>query len=247
MDIQVSQTPLRAVSLVSVSRFTSGLSFGAAQPWEAQHIYTKKRHAASFLFTDDKFTYGFTNSQYGDANNSSRPGNALTSVAFTSNSGNTTLRLVADNSTTSSVASIVGTNCSSLIAGSQIVVAVGSSSNSSNISFTTLPEQAVQYYRASSIVLTLDGYNDTDAVQASLSTHVPIPNWVNQTMLQCVNQTIGAAAPLIDAGTSTATGLSLPNSAMSTTSISLEFGLQTGGMGLVCLTWIIGYMLSRVL
>ena len=142
-------------------------------------------------------------------------------VPFTSASGNTTLRLVADNTTTTSLASIVGANCSSLLSGNQSITAVASSSNSTS---SPEPEQAVQYYRASSIVLTLDGYNDTDALQANSSSHVPIPSWVNQTMLQCVNQTIGAAAPLISASSPSAP-------------ISL-------GMSLVCLIWLIRYMFT---
>lgn len=148
-------------------------------------------------------------------------------VPFTSASGNTTLRLVSDNSTTTALASIIGANCSTLISGNQSVVAVPSNSNSSNSTSGPLPEQAVQYYRASSIVLTLDGYNDTDALQANSSSHVPIPSWVNQTLLQCVNQTIGAAAPLIDASSS-----------------SRNISLGAGNTGLVCLVWLLGYLLS---
>ena len=72
-----------------------------------------------------------------------------------------------------------------------------------NTSDTSMPqpEQAVQYYRASSITLTLDGYNDTTALNASAGvndTHTPLPDWVDNGLLDCVNQTIGQAAPLID-------------------------------------------------
>lgn len=224
---------LRAVSLALVSRSSFGLWSGAAQPLAARNTYTTERYADKFSSTITKFTNEIANKQYGDASNSSRPGGVLATVPFTSNSGNTTLRLVADNSTMTSLASIIGANCSSLISGNQSVVAFDSGSNSSNSSSSPLPEQAIQYYRASSIVLTLDGYNDTDALQANSSTNVPIPSWVNQTMLQCVNQTIGAAAPLID------------SSAASSIPVSFDFGLRVGNGGLVCLAWMIGYLLRN--
>lgn len=70
------------------------------------------------------------------------------------------------------------------------------------------PEQAIQYYRASSVVLTLDGYNDTTALNASAGPddpHTPLPTWVNSSMLDCLNQTIGAAVPLVDASTAVST------------------------------------------
>lgn len=63
------------------------------------------------------------------------------------------------------------------------------------------PEQAVQYYRASSIVLTLDGYNDSTALNASAGvndTQTPLPSWVDTNLLDCLNQTISQAAPLVD-------------------------------------------------
>ena len=153
--------------------------------------------------------------QYGNASNSSRPGRILMIVPFTCSSGNTTLRIVPDNSTATALAFIIGNNCSSLTI--EGIAPVASSSNSSDNNPSPLPEQTIQYYRASSIVLTLDGYNDTDASQADPASHVPIPSWVNQTMLKCVNETIDAGAPLINAST-----------------LSASFSFE---MCLVCLIW----------
>lgn len=65
-----------------------------------------------------------------------------------------------------------------------------------------LPEQVVQYYRASSVALLLDGYNNTDALlpQGQDSGEaVPLPAWVDRTLLDCLNTTIGDAAPLFSA------------------------------------------------
>ena len=53
-------------------------------------------------------------------------------------------------------------------------------------------------------MLTLDGYNNTVALNGSATlndTDTPLPSWLNSGMLDCVNQTIGAAALLVDADT----------------------------------------------
>lgn len=70
--------------------------------------------------------------------------------------------------------------------------------------FKIRPEQAIQYYRASSVVLTLDAYNDTALFISNASSspedgdadHAPLPKWVDRYLLDCVNQTIGLAVPL---------------------------------------------------
>jgi hypothetical protein len=77
-----------------------------------------------------------------------------------------------------------------------------------NSSTTPLPEQALQYYRASSVVLTLDGYNDTAALNGTQSLNasglaVPFPSDTDTTLLTCLNATIGRAVPLVDAGSRT--------------------------------------------
>ncbi|KAF9230879.1 hypothetical protein BU15DRAFT_91031 [Melanogaster broomeanus] len=61
------------------------------------------------------------------------------------------------------------------------------------------PEQAIQYYRSSSIVLTLDGYNNSATLDSNLNaTDSPLPSAIDLKLLDCLNQTIAAAAPLID-------------------------------------------------
>ena len=49
------------------------------------------------------------------------------------------------------------------------------------------------------VALTLDGYNDTSALSdnANTTAPVPIPAWVDTTLLDCLNDTIGEAVPLI--------------------------------------------------
>ncbi|KAI0041888.1 hypothetical protein FA95DRAFT_638769, partial [Auriscalpium vulgare] len=63
-----------------------------------------------------------------------------------------------------------------------------------------LPEQAVQYYRANSVVLLLGGYNNTAALQYvdnMTQIPVPLPPTVDHTLLDCINSTIGEHVPLV--------------------------------------------------
>lgn len=119
-------------------------------------------------------------------------------ATFASNSTNTTFHLIADNSTTTSLVSSITTNCTSFLA-------TNASSNftpqlfNPNATNSPKPEQVVQYYRASSVSLTLDGYNDTAALSDNANgTDTPLPSGIDTNLLDCLNQTIGLAAPLID-------------------------------------------------
>lgn len=63
------------------------------------------------------------------------------------------------------------------------------------------PESAIQYYRASSVVLTVDGYNDTSASSTNPSLpDIPLPTTIDSHLLECLNSTIGLAVPLVDSG-----------------------------------------------
>jgi hypothetical protein len=69
------------------------------------------------------------------------------------------------------------------------------------------PEQVVQWYRASSFALSLDGYNNTAALPANAPASntsaapsmpdTPLPAAVSGTFLACLNSTIAAAVPLV--------------------------------------------------
>ncbi|RDB27004.1 hypothetical protein Hypma_005072 [Hypsizygus marmoreus] len=135
------------------------------------------------------------NSEYGRPNNSSRPGGPMVTAAFISSSQNTTFRVLADNATVTELITDIKSNCSS---------SLNSSSSSSpstyedSLSALPQPEQAIQYYRASSVALTLDGYNNTGALGPEGTPDTPIPTNIDQNLLDCLNQTIGEAVPLID-------------------------------------------------
>ena len=143
----------------------------------------------------------------------------MTTAAFISNSTNaTTFRILADNVTVVDLISDIQANCSSNLS--------GSSSNTPspyNDSLTALPqpEQTIQYYRASSVALTLDGYNNTGALGPDGTPDTLLPTNIDTSLLDCLNQTIGAAVPLIDSSG----GWTTPNT--------------TGLVGLMWLVWLL--------
>ena len=125
-------------------------------------------------------------------------------ATFTSPTSNSTFHLLADNSTVVSLIGSVSANCT--LGANSSTTPVVYNSNSTDPS-QPRPEQVIQYYRASSVALTLDGYNDTSALaENQTAPDVPLPSWVDQTTLNCLNQTIGQAVPLIN-GAFTSTGV----------------------------------------
>ena len=55
----------------------------------------------------------------------------------------------------------------------------------------------MQYYRASTVVLALAGYNDTAMLSGSdAQAHTPLPAGVDRALLDCLNYTIGESAPM---------------------------------------------------
>lgn len=109
---------------------------------------------------------------------------------------NTTFHILADNSTTTALISSIDANCSSFLSSSSSSAAFNYNASSSS---APQPEQAVQYYRASSVVLTLDGYNDTSVfTNDSTIPATPLPTTIDTSLLNCLNFTIGESVPLVD-------------------------------------------------
>ncbi|KAG5640995.1 hypothetical protein DXG03_006437 [Asterophora parasitica] len=133
--------------------------------------------------------------------NTSRPGGAMAAAAFQSSSTSSIFRVLADNETVSTLIGDIRSNCSSSLDSSL------SSTSPSPYGGYPLPEQVVQYYRASSIALTLDGYNDSAVFAPDGTPDTPLPSGVDTKLMDCMNQTIGLAAPLVDGGV----GLTVPN------------------------------------
>jgi len=62
------------------------------------------------------------------------------------------------------------------------------------------PEQTIQYYRASSVALTLDHYNNTAVFLPEGTPAIPLPKDLDTALLACLNDTIGGAVPLVEDG-----------------------------------------------
>lgn len=114
-----------------------------------------------------------------------------------------TYRILGDSSSVLSVLIALIANCSVANSSSSI------SAYTPSPSTWPLPEQIIQYYRASSFSLSLDGYNNTAALPSNmpasnssapipLDQDTPLPSGLNTTFLTCVNTTIGASVPLMD-------------------------------------------------
>ncbi|KAJ1305986.1 hypothetical protein OPQ81_010701 [Rhizoctonia solani] len=161
--------------------------------------------------------YGYR--EYGPANNDSRPGGPMQQALVRStgwppegNGGNATINnatasyyIVGDADSVSAVMEALVAQCS-------VVNATGTLVNDNNS--TVHVEQAVQYYRASSFMLALTSYNNsanlpsnapTDNNTAALppSADAPLPTGTNTTFLNCLNETIGASVPIMDAAPGT--------------------------------------------
>ncbi|KAG6377300.1 hypothetical protein JVT61DRAFT_15088 [Boletus reticuloceps] len=135
-------------------------------------------------------------SEYGDWYNTSRVGGRMAEATFASNSTNTTFHVLSDNSTVSSLISSIDANCSSSLSSSS---STSPQPYNASVPGTPSPSQAIQYYRASSIVLTLDGYNNSATSSSDPNvTDSSLPSGIDMTLLVCLNQTIGLAAPLVN-------------------------------------------------
>ncbi|KAF9529956.1 hypothetical protein CPB83DRAFT_811690 [Crepidotus variabilis] len=160
--------------------------------------------------------------QYGDPLNNSRPGGPLAYATFPFSS-EVTFRVIADSDSVASLIDDLNFNCSRFFAADTTnrkypnalsTSTTGPTFFTPPFSFNNVsgpadpqPEQVIQYYRASSISLTLDSYNNTATYAATQSPDSPLPqlNLPSLALMACLNQTIALAAPLISAGQSNIT------------------------------------------
>ncbi|KAE9397149.1 hypothetical protein BT96DRAFT_823734 [Gymnopus androsaceus JB14] len=144
--------------------------------------------------------YLYDESEYGSPDNSSRPGGVLMTAAFQSNSTSTIFRIVSDNTTVVNLISDIHANCTSSLTSNSASSASSAVAYNSSASDAPKPEQVVQYYRSSTVALTLDGYNNTAVFAANGTADVALPSGIDTTLLSCLNDTIAVAVPLVNAG-----------------------------------------------
>jgi len=148
-------------------------------------------------------------------------------VTSTYASQNTTFYLVSDNNTATGMVSILQKNCSSFLNSGVSNTPVPYNVSDPN---SPKPEEVVQYYRASSAALMLEGYNNTAQLSDNTTLpDTPLPANVDTNLLACLNQTIGAAVPLVDAANPTA----------------WNFGV-TGSAYMISSFWLLYYLLSAL-
>ncbi|KAG8696199.1 hypothetical protein FRC11_000906, partial [Ceratobasidium sp. 423] len=152
-------------------------------------------------------------SEYGPANSTDRPGGPMyTAKIFTTDPKFNTLdvyRILGDRDSVNVVLSALRDECS--VESGAVLGYDPSAFNSS----CALPhvESIVQYYRASSFALSLDGYinpaaavtpaalsNDTEQLVSSLGSPTPLPASINYVFFDCLNQTVGKSLPLLEPG-----------------------------------------------
>ncbi|KAJ4497841.1 hypothetical protein C8R41DRAFT_821308 [Lentinula lateritia] len=168
-------------------------------------------------------SYLYDENEYGSPDNSSRPGGKLLTAAFQSNSTSSIFRIISDNTTVVNLISDIHANCSSHLTPNSASSSSSAVLYNSSAPDAPKPEQVVQYFRSSTVALTLDGYNNTAVFDSEGTADVPLPSGVDTTLLDCMNSTIGAAVPLVDAG-------------------SIRWG--TSSYGIVGLLWVLMYLVN---
>ncbi|KAI1787971.1 hypothetical protein LXA43DRAFT_1162256, partial [Ganoderma leucocontextum] len=137
--------------------------------------------------------YLYSSHEYGEPRSTNRTDGPEMQATFSSASSNSTFHVIADNSTVVSLAGSIRVSCSGKFSNSSSTSPAPYGSSTSD----PQPEGAIQYYRASSVVLTLDGYNNTAVLASDANARpVALPSYVDTQLLGCLNSTIGEAVPL---------------------------------------------------
>ncbi|TDL24751.1 hypothetical protein BD410DRAFT_785456 [Rickenella mellea] len=185
--------------IYGTSRYGSGYPYGATGSYISGRPFP-------FIFYPIALTeydyYGST--EYRNVSATSRPGGLVVEAVIQplNDTSGVTYRIVGDNSSVAAVYAALATNCS---------IKNPTIKNTTLAPFNPgsypLPEQVVQWYRASSFALSLDSYNNSAALLSSmpastnqsalpLSSDTPRPAGLNATFLTCLNSTIAASVPL---------------------------------------------------
>lgn len=117
----------------------------------------------------------------------------MMSAAFMSNMTNNQFRILADNLTVTNLIIDISDNCTGATNFSSVVPTPYNDNST-----VPQPEQVIQYYRASTVALTLDGYNNTAVFGDENTPDVPLPSNVDVDLMNCLNDTIGAAVVLMN-------------------------------------------------
>ncbi|KAF8902853.1 hypothetical protein CPB85DRAFT_1226853 [Mucidula mucida] len=139
---------------------------------------------------------GYLNpSEYGGPQNSNRPGGPMKYATITGLKRKQTLRVVSDASTVASLITDIRVGC-----GNKFTMSVAPNGVKGPFDYdpkVVRPESTIQYFRASSISLELDGYNNSAVfVVKDGAANTPFPV-MDANLTGCVIKTINEAAPLV--------------------------------------------------
>ncbi|KAI5121695.1 hypothetical protein M0805_002770, partial [Coniferiporia weirii] len=217
--------------------------FGSGYPYGGYGQYVDSRPLPYYFYPVPTTNNYYGGNEYLNATPDERPGGNLI-VAIVQPSwgpGNVTYRILGDNSSVISVFAALVSNCSVVNATSEFYA------YSASESIWPVPEQVVQYYRASSFLLSLDGYNNTASLPANMPASnnsasvsiadTPLPSSLNITFFECVNQTIGASVPLVDPP--------VPKKLSSSAIVGITFGAIFGLGFLICLLCVLSDRCKR--
>lgn len=174
--------------------------------------------------SDDAYLYS---AEYRAPTETTRPGGIQHISTFVSANETSTFHLITDRYTTLELMHDIELSCGHLL---NTDASTGPNTTHMPVDISApeaadvelSPESAIQYYRASTIALTLEGYNNTAALCADETfSATPLPPTHDATLLSCLNQTIGANALMMTSS----------NSAMAATMLPLWFvaALSFGG------------------
>jgi hypothetical protein len=184
--------------------WTHGRSRTSSGRYRSTITTTARRNALVFYLPSRSRVATDGNGQYDD-HEDKRPGGNTSTVAVKSSSSSTneTYHLVGDAASVRAVLTALISNCSAQDTTGQIAVFARDAAVPA-----VYPEQAVQYYRASSFALTLDGYNNSASLVGNQPpdnntappdvADTPLPGSLNMTFLECVNVTTAFALPVVD-------------------------------------------------
>ena len=139
----------------------------------------------------------------GDATNNSRFGGALHTTVFQSlNTASSAFSLLADLTTVKSIVPSVLDRCGNLLDATLPQTVAQANNTDPATASSPQPEQVVQYYRASSLALGIDGYNNTavflNTEDDGDAPDTPLPESTDWDLLRCLNSTIGSRILLVD-------------------------------------------------
>ncbi|KDQ56799.1 hypothetical protein JAAARDRAFT_79229 [Jaapia argillacea MUCL 33604] len=180
--------------------------YGSGYPYGDYGTYVDDRPFPFLFYPIPIYPDYYGSDVYANLNATQRPGGEITVAIIipqASIPSREIYRIIGDQTSVSSVISSLISSCS--VQNTSITPF----NSSSDIGVYPLPEQIIQWYRASSFGLSLDTYNNSASLPSNMppsnstpalppNADTPLPLGLNQTWLQCINTTIGASLPLAD-------------------------------------------------